>query len=831
MDIRSLLHPEDAGQEQTKRSTFSISSMLIKPEEENEPYFKLSNGPKTESLNTSTAANGLPLPLQRSLSEDTTQRGNRPSVGGHLLRSRLSPQRNLVEPESDSNVSVSSTGSLKRRRRQLPKAKLASAKPPPLPPQLSHDMNSSDGGTSPDSGNYYGESESNDGEYEDDGSIGDTARELKSLHLRKAGRFRKSQTHPSRSNHSKPTNLSATNTSSGYDRPYTFGDKIECIKSDEQGTWHVARIVDFETYPASPDSNIFVHYEGFPPEQDEWVPPHLIRCCGAHHPFLRHGPRGAEQDRSWRDFAAYHQTEEAEKLRTHTAIAYDKQMLLHACPCGCERTIHPERPDRLVSIMDGLYRNGLMRYFRRLQGREATVEELLSVHTETHVRNYCSTPSLTSEPDAMVTDNDTQGNSATSILSILNPEDNQVRTRHGSGPGAMLRGVGGDVVVQADADQIRRQHRRFSTAMPDKATKPSQADQETQDASLVPITPPTLVCKMTCGELGIAVDTTFHPLHSSKSARMAAGTLLNVVDQVVNGRIKNGFALIRPPGHHAEEDEAMGFCFFNNVGVAASLSLKLYRSLVQKVLIIDWDIHHGNGTQRIFYNNPNVLFISIHRWDSGKFYPFSGAPDECGDGPGLGFNVNIAFSELEKQKPMGDTEFIAAFYHLVLPISRQFNPDLIFVSAGFDAAEGHPENLGGYCVTPRGYGIMTSLVRELADEVSNGRLVLSLEGGYALQPLANSAVATMVQLLPQGTVPADMQYDHTLQSIKPNAAAVASLRRVSAIQSQHWKLDPALLDEDYRFHLPTEWKAQNSISTRPRRDKRQRIAPKGIEGY
>jgi len=120
---------------------------------------------------------------------------------------------------------------------------------------------------------------------------------------------------------------------------------------------------------------------------------------------------------------------------------------------------------------------------------------------------------------------------------------------------------------------------------------------------------------------------------------------------------------------------------------------------------------------------------------------------------------------------------------------------------------------------------MTSLVRELADDVSDGRLVLSLEGGYALQPLANSAVATMVQLLPQGTVAADMQ------SIKPNAAAVASLRRVSAIQSQHWKLDPALLDEDYRFHLPTEWKAQNSISTRPRRDKRQRIAPKGIEGY
>jgi hypothetical protein len=139
---------------------------------------QISNEPKQES-------NRSPPVLQRSLSEDTQR--VRPSVGGHLLRSRLSPQR-MVEPESDSNVSVSSTGSLKRRRRQ-PKS---SSKPPPLPPQLSHDMNSSDGGTSPDSGNYYGESESNDGgDEEDDGSIGDTAKELKSLHLRKAGRYSK----------------------------------------------------------------------------------------------------------------------------------------------------------------------------------------------------------------------------------------------------------------------------------------------------------------------------------------------------------------------------------------------------------------------------------------------------------------------------------------------------------------------------------------------------------------------------------------------------------------------------------------------------------------
>ncbi|KAM3583021.1 hypothetical protein VKS41_004777 [Umbelopsis sp. WA50703] len=812
--------------EEKKRNSFSISSMLIKPEDD-ESYFKISNGSKAES---DTLTPNM-MPLQRSLSEDT-QRRTRSSVGGHLLRSRLSPQRNLVEPESDSNVSVSSTGSLKRRRQ--PKARLQSAKPPPLPPQLSHDMNSSDGGTSPDSGHYYGESESNDEEDGDDGSIGDTARELNSLHLRKAVRYRKSQTHPSRNTRRQASpNITGV---AGHDRPFTFGDKIECIKSDEEGTWQVARIVDFETYPATPDSHIFVHYEGFPPSQDEWVPPQLIRCCGAHHQFLRHGPGGAEQDRSWRDFAAYHQTKEAEKLRNHTALAYDKRMLLHACPCGCEHTIHPERPDRLISIMDGLYRNGLMRFFRRIQGREATIEELLSVHTETHVRNYCTAPAMTSEPEPMVTSDNNEQGTVTSIQAILNPDDGTAKTRHGSGPGAMMRGVGGDVVVQADADQIRRQHRRFSSVAPFKSSnkslnRPQDQGATLQDASIDPITPPTLICKMTCGELGIAVDTTFHPLYSSMSARVATGSLLNVVDQVVTGQVKNGFALIRPPGHHAEEDEVMGFCFFNNVGVAASLALKSHPNIIKKVLIIDWDIHHGNGTQRIFYDNPNVLFISIHRWDAGKFYPFSGAPDECGDGYGLGYNVNIAFSENDKQKAMGDTEFVSAFYHFVLPIARQFNPDLIFVSAGFDAAEGHPENLGGYTVTPRGYSIMTSLIRQLADELCNGRLVLSLEGGYALQPLTNSAVATLVQLLPPGTAAADMEYDHTLQSIKPNAAAVASLRKVASIQSKHWKLDPNLMVEDYRFHLPTEWKAQNSISTRPRRDKRQRIAPKGIEGY
>jgi hypothetical protein len=137
-----------------------------------------------------------------------------------------------------------------------------------------------------------------------------------------------------------------------------------------------------------------------------------------------------------------------------------------------------------------------MRFFRRVQSREATIEELLSVHTETHVRNYCCTPpSLREEPESMVTD------------SPITANPDETRTRHGSGPGAMIRGVGGDVVVQADADQIRRQHRRFSAALPNKNSKPTTTPlQNTQDSSIIPITPPTLICKMTCGELGIGKE-------------------------------------------------------------------------------------------------------------------------------------------------------------------------------------------------------------------------------------------------------------------------------------------------------------------------------------
>ena len=160
---------------------------------------------------------------------------------------------------------------------------------------------------------------------------------------------------------------------------------------------------------------------------------------------------------------------------------------------------------------------------------------------------------------------------------------------------------------------------------------------------------------------------------------------------MARGDLKNGFALVRPPGHHAEFEEAMGFCYFNNIAIAAKQLIA--NKLANRILIVDWAIHHGNGTQHAFYDNPNVLYISLHRHDHGNFYPGTGSPIECGNGAGLGYNINIAWAGGLTQ-PMGDAEYLAAFRAIVLPIGHSFDPDIILVSAGFDAAIGHPHPIG-----------------------------------------------------------------------------------------------------------------------------------------
>nr|XP_020024036.1 histone deacetylase 5 isoform X3 [Castor canadensis] len=278
-----------------------------------------------------------------------------------------------------------------------------------------------------------------------------------------------------------------------------------------------------------------------------------------------------------------------------------------------------------------------------------------------------------------------------------------------------------------------------------------------------------------CGGIGVDSDTVWNEMHSSSAVRMAVGCLVELAFKVASGELKNGFAIIRPPGHHAEESTAMGFCFFNSVAITAKL---LQQKLnVGKVLIVDWDIHHGNGTQQAFYNDPSVLYISLHRYDNGNFFPGSGAPEEVGGGPGMGYNVNVAWTG-GVDPPIGDVEYLTAFRTVVMPIAHKFSPEVVLVSAGFDAVEGHLSPLGGYSVTARCFGHLTRQLMTLA----GGRVVLALEGGHDLTAICDASEACVSALLSVELQPLD---EAVLQQ-KPNINAVATLEKVIEIQSKHW---------------------------------------------
>ncbi|XP_040986012.1 histone deacetylase 5 isoform X1 [Juglans microcarpa x Juglans regia] len=227
---------------------------------------------------------------------------------------------------------------------------------------------------------------------------------------------------------------------------------------------------------------------------------------------------------------------------------------------------------------------------------------------------------------------------------------------------------------------------------------------------------------------------------SSESAFLAAGSVIEVAEKVAQGELSSAFAIVRPPGHHAEHDEAMGFCLFNNVAVAASFLLNYRPELgINKILIVDWDVHHGNGTQKMFWKDPRVLFFSVHRHEFGSFYPANddGFYTMIGEGPGAGYNINVPW----ENGRCGDADYLAVWDHILIPVSKEFNPDIIIISAGFDAALGDP--LGGCRVTPYGYSAMLKKLMSFAQ----GKIVLALEGGYNLDSIANSALACVEVLL------------------------------------------------------------------------------------
>lgn len=234
--------------------------------------------------------------------------------------------------------------------------------------------------------------------------------------------------------------------------------------------------------------------------------------------------------------------------------------------------------------------------------------------------------------------------------------------------------------------------------------------------------------------LALDADTLFSP-GSLEAAIFAAGAVTMAVESISTGSCDRAFCLIRPPGHHAMSNRAMGFCIFNNIAIGAALAAG--KCGLERPAIIDFDVHHGNGTQEIFYTNQDVLYCSTHQW---PFYPGTGAPEEDGQGPGKGKTVNVSL-----RAGSGDSEYVEALSSVILPAIRKHRPSILLISAGFDAHRGDP--IGGMNVTTDGFREITRVIVRTADEVCGGRLVSALEGGYNIEALAASVHAHVEALL------------------------------------------------------------------------------------
>ncbi|XP_008587623.1 PREDICTED: histone deacetylase 9-like [Galeopterus variegatus] len=309
-----------------------------------------------------------------------------------------------------------------------------------------------------------------------------------------------------------------------------------------------------------------------------------------------------------------------------TGIAYDPLMLKHQCICG-NSTTHPEHAGRIQSIWSRLQETGLLNKCERIQGRKASLEEIQLVHSEHH-----------------------------SLLYGTNPLDGQKLDPR--------------ILLDEECLEIAR---AGSTELPEgSGSSWEMVCGRALTHMACPLSPPaaTLIVHAFF-PYGMSVtvdsDTIWNELHSSGAARMAVGCVIELASKVASGELKNGFAVVRPPGHHAEESTAMGFCFFNSVAITAKYLRDQLN--ISKILIVDLDVHHGNGTQQAFYADPSILYISLHRYDEGNFFPGSGAPNEVGTGLGEGYNINIAWTG-GLDPPMGDVEYLEAFRLVLLSLQH-----------------------------------------------------------------------------------------------------------------------------------------------------------------
>jgi len=258
--------------------------------------------------------------------------------------------------------------------------------------------------------------------------------------------------------------------------------------------------------------------------------------------------------------------------------------------------------------------------------------------------------------------------------------------------------------------------------------------------------------------------------HSYDVARLAAGGVFTLLDEIMSGKGKRGFACVRPPGHHAEPDKAMGFCLFNNVALGARYLQQ--RHAMKKVMIIDIDLHHGNGIQRAFYYTNQVLYASAHHFPS---YPGTGKFGEVGTGKGEGFTVNIPLG-----KGQGDEDFARIVYFVFNPIAQAFQPEFILVACGFDLYEHDP--LGSMRVTPDGYGLITFFLLAIAEKVCQGRIGFIMEGGYSLRGIRECGFRVLQELCGVSSVDAK-KLDRIVGS---SPRKVPAMSKVMEVHSKYW---------------------------------------------
>ena len=262
---------------------------------------------------------------------------------------------------------------------------------------------------------------------------------------------------------------------------------------------------------------------------------------------------------------------------------------------------------------------------------------------------------------------------------------------------------------------------------------------------------------------------------SYNAACLAVGALIDGIERLEQGEIDNGFCLVRPPGHHAEHNQSMGFCLFNNVAIAARWAQKYQAK--KRIMIVDWDLHHGNGTQHSFYDTNQVLYCSTHQY---PYYPGSGSVVQTGNAMGEGFTVNVPLPGGQ-----GDDEFARIFNDLFVPIARQYQPELILLSCGFDIYDGDP--LGAMKVTPAGFSYMTRVMQQLADELCRGKLLVTLEGGYNLTGMRDGALAVLSELCGQ-SLPGQNFNNSMVTALQTTGVECSPLMQSISMQKNYWDL-------------------------------------------